>query len=146
MQRCSAFHLWHLPGYAQPDRESVARFYDPQPRRFCSDRALDEDDPMRVDAAACQAARQQLVRQPLRGKRRNSVRDRIADGPTIAERAIEPDREGTRGAITDRAVHADDTIDLAAEGPRLRAAVAGVENEDAHVVRCSVHHHGEGST
>src|SRR5262245_40774261 len=76
----------------------------------------------------------------LCGKRCDAMRNRVANRPTIAERAIEPDREGTRGIVTCHVTYSNHTIDLGAERSRTSGTVAGIQHQRTDAACCGAEH------
>jgi len=74
-----------------------------------------QEDLISADAVAGPADREVLVGELLGGQRRDRLRDGVTDRATVAERAVEADRERARRIIVDGAVHADDAVDRIAE-------------------------------
>jgi len=70
---------------------------------------------MCVDAVPRETSRQYLVGQLPRGERRDRLLERITDRSTLAERAVESDREHASCRVADRAIHADDAVDPGAQ-------------------------------
>ena len=93
-------------------------------------RDLRQDEPGCIEAVARLELWVVGIGQPIEVDRRLGLLERCRDRLLLAQAAVEPDRKATRHVVVDRAAHAHDAVDVAAQGLGDRRRVAGVQHDE----------------